>query len=259
MSQYSGIEWTDATWNPVTGCTKVSEGCRYCYAETFAERWRGVPGHPYQQGFDLKLWPDRLGLPLRWRKPRRVFVNSMSDLFHNRVPFEFIDRVFETMIQCNWHQFQVLTKRPGRMSQYIRSRVSRYSDHGVLQSHIWLGTTIESQRYISRAYQLSTLPAAVRFLSCEPLLGALDLQPVLGPEAINWVIVGGESGRRARPMDEAWVIGIRDQCLQSGIPFFFKQWGGKNKKLAGRLLQGRVWDEEPTASVIGMRSSEAEG
>jgi protein gp37 len=244
MAEYSSIEWTDATWNPVTGCTKVSAGCKNCYAQTFAERWRGVPGHPYEQGFDLRFWPDRVNLPRTWKRPRRIFVNSMSDLFHKDVPFRFIDRVFATMRHCTWHQFQVLTKRPERMADYVRRRMPRW---GKASPQIWLGTSVETQQYVNRARLIAALPSPVRFLSCEPLLGRLDLSSVLGPDAINWVIVGGESGRGARPMDPQWVKEIRDQCNAAGVPFFFKQWGGMNKKLHGRELENRTWDEMPRA------------
>jgi protein gp37 len=248
MSRNSSIEWTDATWNPVTGCNKVSTGCKHCYAETFAERFRGVPGSPYEQGFDFKLWPDRLGLPLGWKKPLRIFVNSMSDLFHERVPDEFIDRAFDTMREARWHMFQVLTKRSERMAGYLASRAwaPMLSE---TSPQIWLGSSVETQAYIDRARVVATLPVAVRFLSCEPLLGPLDLAGLLGPTAINWVIVGGESGHGARPMDSAWALAIRDQCLSAGVPFFFKQWGGRNKKAAGRVLDGRTWDELPVVVV----------
>ena len=253
MSKNSSIEWTDATWNPVTGCNKVSPGCKHCYAETFAERFRGVPGSPYEQGFDLKLWPGRLELPATWRKPARIFVNSMSDLFHERVPDEFIDRVFDTMRSADWHTYQVLTKRPERMVKYLASRTWS-SGLSELSPQIWLGSSVETQAYIDRARSVEALPSAVRFLSCEPLLGPLDLSAVLGPTRINWVIVGGESGHGARPMQPAWVTAIRDQCLQTRVPFFFKQWGGRNKKAAGRLLAGRTWDEFP--AELGQRRGE---
>src|SRR5690349_11123858 len=173
MSDNTKIEWTDATWNPVRGCTKISPGCKHCYAETFAERFRGVPGHPYEQGFDLRLWPDRLYLPLAWKTPKRIFVNSMSDLFHERVPFEFVDEVFATMRRATWHQFQVLTKRADRMANYVMARAERWGLLAETCPHIWLGTSVESQPYASRAEVLSLLPSAVRFLSCEPLLGPL--------------------------------------------------------------------------------------
>ena len=245
MSIHSNIEWTDATWNPVTGCTKVSPGCKFCYAETFAERWRGVPGHPYEQGFDLRQWPERLELPMGWKKPKRIFVNSMSDLFHEKVPYRFVDLTFQTMRRADWHQFQMLTKRADRMAEYIRRRTQTWGELASSSPHIWLGTSVETQRYIERAAVIADIPAAVRFLSCEPLLGPLDLREVLGAKLINWVIVGGESGRKARPMDPKWALNIRDQCRDADVPFFFKQWGGTNKKAAGRILDNRTWDEYP--------------
>jgi protein gp37 len=245
MSDHSKIEWTDATWNPATGCTKVSLGCMNCYARTFSERFRGVTGHPFEQGFDLRLWPERLQLPLRWRAPRRIFVNSMSDLFHQRIPGTFIDSVFQTMQNATWHRFQVLTKRPERMTQYVRTRCRRWGPLDASHPNVWLGTTVETQRYVERARIVATLPAAVRFISCEPLLGPLDLSGVLGPDAINWVIVGGESGRGSRPMNAEWARDIRDQCRRARVPFFFKQWGGFHKKRAGRLLDRRNWDGVP--------------
>lgn len=251
MSDHSKIEWTDATWNPVTGCTKVSPGCKHCYALTFAERFRGVRGHPYEQGFDLRLWPERLELPLTWKAPRRIFVNSMSDLFHDKVDDTFIDRVFDTMFRAEWHQFQILTKRPERMADYARTRARVFRSMNARHPHVWLGTSVEAQKYVSRAGVVAELPSSVRFLSCEPLLGPLDLRPVLGSTAINWVIVGGESGHRARPMDPEWVRSIRDQCLEAGVPFFFKQWGGRNKKRAGRVLDRRTWNQFPTAQPQG--------
>lgn len=247
VAERSTIEWTDSTWNPVTGCTKVSPGCKHCYAETLAERFRGVPGHPYEQGFDLRLWPNRIAVPLSWKAPRRIFVNSMSDLFHEDVPYGFIDRVFHVMRRASWHQFQVLTKRPDRMRDYIARRASKW---GVLREsnpNIWLGTSVETQAYVSRAQIVSSIPVAVRFLSCEPLLGPLDLHGLLGPNAINWIIVGGESGAGARPMDYEWVVHIQRQCVLNNIPFFFKQWGGTNKARAGRTLDDRTWDELPEA------------
>lgn len=241
MSDHSAIEWTDATWNPVTGCTKVSPGCKHCYALTFSERFRGVPGHPFEQGFDLRLWPQRLELPLAWKTPRRIFVNSMSDLFHERVPDAFIDAVFRTMARAAWHQFQVLTKRPDRLRNYVARFESLERSH----PNVWLGTSVETQHYVGRAALIADLAVSVRFLSCEPLLGPLDLSQVLGGGRINWVIVGGESGHRARPMDPGWARDIRDQCRQAGVPFFFKQWGGTNKKAAGRTLDRRTWDQLP--------------
>jgi len=243
MSSISSIEWTDATWNPVTGCTKISPGCKHCYALTFSERFRGVPGHPFEQGFDLRLWPDRLRLPLSWRKPRRIFVNSMSDLFHERVPDEFIASVFETMREAWWHEFQVLTKRPDRMADFVAAHMRAPLHH--THPNVWLGASVETQKYVGRARLVASLTSTVRFLSCEPLLGPLDLADVLGSEGINWIIVGGESGHRARPMDGTWVRDIRRQCRDARIPFFFKQWGGRNKKEAGRTLDRRTYNQIP--------------
>ena len=238
MAERSSIEWTEATWNPVTGCTKISPGCQHCYAETFAERWRGVPGHPYEQGFDLKLWSDRLETPLRWKKPRLVFVNSMSDLFHERVPDEFIAEVFRVMARASWHTFQVLTKRASRMAEWHRD----HSDYRMIPN-IWLGVSVEDRRFgLPRIPLLRRVESAIRFLSVEPLLE--DLGPV-NLAGIDWVIVGGESGPGARPMEKPWVVSLRDQCRKAGIPFFFKQWGGVRKKQNGRKLSGKIWDEMP--------------
>lgn len=246
MSAQSSIEWTDATWNPVTGCTKVSPGCKNCYAETFAERFRGVPGHPYEQGFDLKLWPDRLALPVSWRTPRRIFVNSMSDLFHKDVPDDFVESVFETMREAHWHVYQVLTKRADRMAAFVKAYAKRRGSLRDTMPQVWLGASVETQEYLWRAELVARLDASVRFLSCEPLLGELALGRVLDPDdGVNWVIVGGESGPRARPMEATWVRGIRKQCRAAGVPFFFKQWGGVNKKRAGRQLDRRTYDESP--------------
>jgi protein gp37 len=246
MSEKSSIEWTDSTWNPVTGCTKVSPGCKHCYAETFAERFRGVKGHPYEQGFDLRIWPERFDLPLRWKSPRTIFVNSMSDLFHRDIPDAVVETLFETMRKADWHTFQVLTKRPERMRAFVLDRAKRSLAPAVVQPNTWLGTSVESQHYVARAAAVCDLPVSVRFLSCEPLLGPLDLRKVLDLEkGINWVIVGGESGHGARPMEKEWVLSIQSQCEDAGVPFFFKQWGGRNKKRAGRVLDGRTWDEMP--------------
>jgi protein gp37 len=249
MSDHSKIEWTDATWNPVTGCTKVSPGCKHCYAQTFAERFRGVPGHPFEFGFDLRLWPNRLRLPLAWKTPKRIFVNSMSDLFHERIPDSFIDMVFDTMLRAHWHQFQILTKRADRMSDYIHGRKPQLGNLGLAHPHIWLGASVETQRYVERAELVAALPSAVRFLSCEPLLGPLHLRHVLGSDQVNWVIVGGESGHGARPMEVRWVTDIRNQCFEADVPFFFKQWGGRNKKRAGRVLENRTWDGLPSLAA----------
>ncbi len=243
MSDKSRIEWTDATWNPVRGCTKVSPGCAHCYAETFAERFRGVPGHPYEQGFDLRLVPEKLRAPLGWKKPRRVFVNSMSDLFHKQVPSAFVTAVFDIMRQAHWHQFQLLTKRPGRAVRM--DRTLRWTQN------IWFGVSVESKSYLHRVDCLRETSAATKFLSLEPLLGPL---PSLDLRGVDWVIVGGESGAGARPMSAEWVVDIRDQCRAASVPFFFKQWGAfgndgtrRSKKANGRLLEGRTWDEWPDA------------
>lgn len=217
VSSHSSIEWTDATWNPVTGCTKISPGCKHCYAQTFAERFRGVPGHPFEQGFDLRLWPERLRLPLAWRKSRRIFVNSMSDLFHERIPDDFIDSVFETMREAHWHEFQVLTKRATRMANYLESRRTRLARLHESHPNVWLGASVETQHYVPRAEIVAGLSSVVRFLSCEPLLGPLDLTGLLGPRAINWVIVGGESGHGARPMSPEWVRSLREQCRTAKV------------------------------------------
>jgi len=232
----STIEWTTATWNPITGCTKVSPGCDHCYAERFAERWRGVSGHPYENGFDLTLRPERLEQPLGWRKSSLVFVNSMSDLFHADVSNAFIREVFDVMRRAPQHTFQLLTKRAERMERVCR-RLN-------VPGNVWLGVSVETPTYYSRIRHLQRIEAPVRFLSCEPLLSALPNLPLSG---IHWVIVGGESGPGARPICEEWVVSIRDACAATGIPFFFKQWGGVSKKRAGRLLQGRTWDELPAA------------
>lgn len=314
MSSTTNIEWArgddgaaGATWNPVTGCDELSEGCDNCYAKTFAERWRGVPGHPFEQGFDIKLWPDRLALPLRWRKPRRIFVNSMSDLFHNAVPTEFIAKVFAVMTAAPQHTFQVLTKRHGRMASLLTSaafweavsvELGRLwgteppAPLRVVPPWIWIGVSVENQHWAqTRLPKLAMIPAAVRFASCEPLLGPVDLRAWLG-HGLDWVIAGGESGPRARPMHPEWAMALRGQCQDAGVPFFFKQWGqftpesactGRDsegtprgslaivdshggswtqtpadapadavrmrrvgKGRAGRILDGRTWDEFPT-------------
>lgn len=241
----SKIEWTEVTWNPVRGCVKVSPGCKHCYAETFAERFRGVPGHPYEQGFDLRLVPERMFEPLKWSEPKVVFVNSMSDLIQDGVPDDYIERVVRVMVASPWHTYQVLTKRPARLAALLKSDLSFASD----ASHIWWGVSVEDRKYgIPRIDELRHAPARVRFLSVEPLLediGDLDL------EGIHWVIVGGESGPGARPMEEAWVQSIQDQCDEAGVPFFFKQWGGVQKKKNGRALNGRTYDALPeTASEL---------
>jgi protein gp37 len=305
MSASTAIEWTDATWNPVTGCTKVSPGCDHCYAATFAERFRGTPGHYFAGGFDVELRPAKLTLPLTWRRPRRVFVNSMSDLFHRSVPDEYIARVFVVMALAREHTFQVLTKRYARMrsllgagerwrdllrdadswacgldvavptERYLAVRrwiygTGIHTDPVEPLPNVWLGVSVENQRWAdNRVPSLLRTPAAVRFLSCEPLLGPVDLSRWLGIEhydsfgwgeemfatlagrvgpagGLGWVIAGGESGPGARPMDPEWVRSLRDQCVAAGVPFLFKQWGGRTPKTGGRDLDGRTWNEFPT-------------
>lgn len=239
MSDNTRIEWTDATWNPVRGCTKITPGCKHCYAETFAERFRGVPGHPYTQGFDLRLVPEKLADPFRWPKPRRVFVNSMSDLFHEYIPDDYIVEVVRVMEQASWHTYQVLTKRSERLSALLRTRLA----HAARLPHIWWGVSVEDRRYgVPRIAHLRAAPARTRFLSVEPLLedlGQLDLS------GIHWMIVGGESGHGARPLHPDWVRSLRDQCRDAGTDFFFKQWGGVRKAAAGRELDGRTHDAQP--------------
>jgi protein gp37 len=239
MSDRSSIEWTDATWNPVRGCTKISPGCAHCYAETFAERFRGVPGHPYEQGFDLRLVPHKLTEPLHWGNPRLIFVNSMSDLFHEDVPDDYIVRVVQVMEAANWHTYQVLTKRSDRLRKLLTTSLG----FAVELRHIWWGVSVENKRHgIPRINDLRASPGAIRFLSVEPLLEDLGSINLSG---IDWVIVGGESGHHARPMDRSWVLSIRDQCRKARVSFFFKQWGGRNKSKAGRRLAGRTYDELP--------------
>lgn len=259
MSYESSIEWTQATWNPVTGCTKVSPGCKHCYAETFAERFRGVPGHPFEQGFDLKLWPQRLALPLSWKEPRTIFVNSMSDLFHKDVPDTFIRKVFDTMASASWHNFQLLTKRSDRFAHW--SNRYYYGARGAEKGkerwpkNVWAGVSVENQDYVNRIDNLVRVPADIRFLSVEPLLGPVKIKRSL-LRRLQWVIVGGESGHRARPMDPDWARDVRDQCVAAEVPFFFKQWGvydsrgrRRTKKASGRILDGKTWDEMPRAVV----------
>jgi protein gp37 len=239
MSLDSTIEWTDATWNPVRGCTKISDGCKHCYAETFAERFRGVKGHPYQQGFDLRLVPEKLAEPLRWRIPKMIFVNSMSDLFHENVPEDYVVAVAKVMVEAKWHTYQVLTKRSDRLRELLNSSL-RFAAN---QKHIWWGVSVENRKYgIPRVQNLQAAEAGIRFLSVEPLLEELGEFNLKG---IDWVIVGGESGHGARPMKKEWVVSVRDQCKREGVPFFFKQWGGVRKKAAGRKLDGKTHDEFP--------------
>lgn len=249
MSDRSPIEWTDATWNPVRGCTKISPGCAHCYAETFAERFRGVPGHAYEQGFDLRMVPAKLAEPLKWAAARMIFVNSMSDLFHEGVPDDYIVRVAEVMRVANWHTYQVLTKRSKRLLELLQSKLRHVSQ----LSHIWWGVSVENRKHgLPRIEDLRSSLAGVRFLSVEPLLedlGQVDLK------GVDWVIVGGESGPGARPMAKDWVLSIRDQCRAAGVPFFFKQWGGCRKGEAGRDLDGRTYSELPARAHEAALSS----
>lgn len=230
----SAIEWTESTWNPVTGCDKVSPGCAHCYAETFAERWRGIKDHPYEQGFDLRIWPSRLEYPLKWKKPRIIFVNSMSDLFHERIPDSYVEEVFEVMTRADQHVYQVLTKRPERLAE-LAPRLP-------WPEHIWMGVTIENRRFVNRADYLRQVPAAIRFISAEPLLGPLE---GLDLSDIHWLITGGESGPRFRPVKEEWIRELRDLCQDAQVPFFFKQWGGIRAKSGGRLFEGQEWNGMP--------------
>ena len=234
MAQLSDIEWTDATWNPVTGCTKISPGCKNCYAHRMARRLYAMGQPRYRNNFKVTLHPDLLEQPLRWAQPRKIFVNSMSDLFHPEVPLDFIQAAFDVMGQAYWHTFQILTKRSERLIELAR--------HLRWQDNIWMGVSVENRDYTFRIEHLRKVPAAIRFLSVEPLLGPIPWLPLHG---IDWVIVGGESGPRCRKIEPVWVRHIRDRCLAYGVPFFFKQWGGTRKKLSGRELDGRTWDEMP--------------
>ena len=247
MAQNSSIEWTEATWNPVTGCTKISPGCKFCYAERMAMRLKAMGQPRYRNGFKVTLQDDLVELPLKWREPRMIFVNSMSDLFHPDIRVDFIQRCFETMRKASQHTFQILTKRP--------ERVVELASDLPWPSNVWMGTSVESADYTWRIHELQRVPAKVRFLSVEPLLGPIPQLPVRG---IAWVIVGGESGPGARPMDADWVRQIRDRCLRYNVPFFFKQWGGVQKSRSGRILDGRTWDEFPTRGSIERTVSEKE-
>ena len=239
MSEHSAIEWTDATWNPVRGCTKISPGCKHCYAETFAERFRGVPRHPFEQGFDLRLVPEKLEVPLKWRSLKRIFVNSMSDLFHEDIPTEYIAKVGRVMRDAPWHTYQILTKRHDRLRELLSGELRWMGD----LPHVWFGVSVEDREHgLPRLESLQRTPASIRFLSVEPLLedlGQIDLRK------IDWVIVGGESGHGARPMKEEWVRSILEHCEAAGVPFFFQQWGGVRKNKAGRHLNGRTYDDIP--------------
>ena len=234
MAQASTIEWTEATWNPVTGCTKISPGCKFCYAERMAHRLKAMGQERYRNAFKLTLQPDALEVPLHWKTPRVIFVNSMSDLFHVDVPLEYMQQCFKVMEEASQHMFQVLTKRPDRTAEL--------SAHLPWPKNVWMGTSVENNDYLWRVRSLREIPAAVRFLSVEPLLGPINRLPLKG---IQWVIVGGESGPGARPMKVEWVRQLRDQCVAKDVPFFFKQWGGTNKKRAGRVLDGQTWDQMP--------------
>lgn len=247
MAQGSGIEWTDSTWNPVTGCTKLSPGCKHCYAERMAQRLHAMGQENYRNGFRLTLQPHMLIAPLRWKKPQTIFVNSMSDLFHKDVPLDYIQRIFDVMRRAHWHRFQILTKRSERLAEL--------DPQLEWAPNIWMGVSVESEEYRARIADLRTTRASLKFLSLEPLLGPLrDLD--LG--GIDWVIVGGESGFKAREIDPQWATDLRDQCRRAKVPFFFKQWGGKNKKRAGRRLDGQTWDQmprDPSANAISSRGS----
>ena len=247
MAHNSSIEWTEATWNPVTGCTKISPGCKFCYAERMALRLKAMRQPRYRDGFKVTLQDDLVELPLRWREPRMIFVNSMSDMFHRDIPVEFIQRCFETMRIAKQHTFQILTKRPERVVELVSDLP--------WPSNIWMGTSVESADYTDRIHELQKVPAKVRFLSVEPLLGPIPQLPVRG---IGWVIVGGESGPGARAMEADWVRQIRDRCIHYGVPFFFKQWGGVQKSRTGRTLDGRTWDDFPRQSVNEKSTGEKE-
>jgi protein gp37 len=240
MATMSSIEWTEATWNPVTGCTKISEGCRNCYANVMAKRLHAMNNPRYKNGFNVTLHHDLVDLPTKWKKPKRIFVNSMSDLFHRDIPLEFIREVFETMQSAHWHTFQVLTKRSDRLLEL--------SEYLPWPPNVWQGVSVEDERVVHRIDDLRQVPAQTRFLSIEPLIGPLNN---LNLEGIHWVIVGGESGNGARPMKEEWVRRIKDQCKEQNVAFFFKQWGGVRKHITGRLLDGRTWDEYPESHPVG--------
>jgi protein gp37 len=245
VSDKSGIEWTEATWNPVTGCSKVSPGCAHCYAETLSLRfgWSTQPWTPQNEAENVVLHPERLAIPLRWRRPRMVFVNSMSDLFHEQIPDEYIEQVFAIMAAAPRHTFQILTKRPAQMAAWFQRADPRWRREPL--ANVWLGVSIENDRWVGRAEILRHTPARVRFISAEPLLGPLDHLDIA---RIDWLIVGGESGHRHRPMELGWVRDLRDRANAADVAFFFKQWGGRTPKTGGRLLDGRTWDELPVPS-----------
>jgi protein gp37 len=234
MADHSAIEWTEATWNPVTGCDQVSPGCAHCYAKTFAERWKGIPGHPYEQGFGLRMWPERLEQPIKWKRPRMIFVNSMSDLFHEDIPISFIREVFEVMARADHHTFQILTKRHERLVELAPDLA--------WTPNIWMGVSIENRRFVHRADYLREVDSAVRFISAEPLLGPLAGLDLAG---IDWLIAGGESGHKCRPVQAEWIRDLRDRSEQDDVAFFFKQWGGRTSKSGGRELDGKLYDAMP--------------
>ena len=252
MSEYSKIEWTESTWNPVTGCKKISPACKNCYAETFANRLRGVKGHPYEQGFRVKIWPGRLELPFEWKEPKKIFVNSMSDLYLEEIHDEYINKIFDTMMLADWHIYQILTKRARRMADWCLNKYSEYNNRNrILPNHIWMGVSVETEKYKFRIEYLKKIPAKIRFISFEPLLGQINLDKK-SLNGIDWVIVGGESGPRARRMRKEWVDKIFVACKKAGVPFFFKQWGTYDiegervgKKRSGRSYNGRLWNEMP--------------
>ncbi|AVQ12938.1 Phage protein Gp37/Gp68 [Leptospira santarosai] len=244
MSIHSNIEWTDATWNPTRGCSKISPGCKNCYAETLAERFRGIPDHPFEFGFDLRLVPEKLIDPIQWRTPKKIFVNSMSDLFHKNIPDEYIFKVFSVMKLADWHIYQVLTKRPERMKKLFDSKLKEFSK----MKHIWCGVSVEDRKNgLPRIKILRETNVSTRFLSIEPLLEDLG---DINLKKIDWVIVGGESGPRSRPLEERWVLSIKNQCKKNRVPFFFKQWGGVRKQITGRMLHGKTFDEFPKIQKI---------
>jgi protein gp37 len=247
MATKSHIEWTEMTWNPVTGCSKVSAGCKHCYAETMARRLKAMGVERYSNGFNITLQPDLVNAPMRWKQPRIVFVNSMSDLFHEDVPLEYIGQVFETMVKCPQHTFQILTKRSERLREAAKKLP--------WPSNVWMGVSVEDERVVHRINDLQAVPASVRFLSCEPLIGPLENLPLKG---MHWVIVGGESGAGARPMEAEWVKSIFRQCRASKVPFFFKQWGGVRKDLTGRKLFGRTYDDMPSIVQTSFRRQSTE-
>lgn len=252
MAQKTSIEWTDATWNPVTGCIKVGPGCDNCYAERFAERWRGTPGHPYEQGFDLRLWPARLKQPAKWKKPRMIFVNSMSDLFQKEIPRAFVDQVFDAMETADWHVYQVLTKRSSLMQKYVQKRYAG----GKVPNHIWLGVSVEDSAHKGRIKHLKAINSDARFISFEPLINAVGEVDLRG---IAWAIVGGESGPGARPMLQEWATELRDICQHDNVEFFFKQWGGARPKSGGRQLEGEEWNGFPWEIVPEAIMSQLQG